>query len=108
LSSVVCAAALASLYWYVGWKVDLKLPPFVMTIYGKLDFIPAVFSLLLPELWRSHFHLYFRSTITYCFPGPFWWESMVYLRTAIAAYAVTFFVAACSVRLALFGARARR
>jgi hypothetical protein len=59
----------------------------VLWLWPKLDFVPSVFSLLLPVQWQSGFHRYFNN-ITYCFPGPYRWE-MRYLRTAIPGYSLT-------------------
>lgn len=97
--SLVVSAAFSSAYWFLGWKVDLHLlPQFILRHYRDFDFIPSTFALLLPIAWRSGFHQFYRSG-TYCFPGPFWWESMRYLRTAIPAYTLVFFTAACAGRL---------
>jgi hypothetical protein len=86
--SIALATTVSCTFWFGGWKLNIPVPPRYLV---KLDFVPAAFSLVLPFAWRSGFHFYFRD-ITYCFPGPFWWESLRYLQTAIPAYFVTFFV----------------
>jgi hypothetical protein len=67
-----------------------------------LDYIPAFLASLLPAGWGSGFHQHFPGGITYCFPGPLWWESIRYLRSAIAAYTITFFAIALLSRLMYF------
>lgn len=72
--------------------------------WRKVDFVPALFAQLLPTSWESGFHQYFRGG-TYCFPGPYWWESVRYLRAAIPGYFVAFFVAILLARLGAVSAR---
>jgi len=105
--SLVWASIVASAFWFAGWHVFERVPPWLLWVYPKVDFLPSAFSLVLPVGWRSGFHHYFRSA-TYCFPGPFWWESMRYLRTAIIAYAGLFFASSCAARLLVFVVRRRR
>ena len=104
LISVVSASLLCLTYWYAGWKLDLHLPAVLFRHYRDLDLIPSAFSLLLPVSFRSGFHQFFRNS-TYCFPGPFWWESMRYLRTAIPSYSLVFFSLACAARIAIANLR---
>ncbi|HEY0143858.1 MAG TPA: hypothetical protein VGF48_23425 [Thermoanaerobaculia bacterium] len=73
--------------------------------WRKADFVPALFAQLLPTSWESGFHQYFRGSWTYCFPGPYWWESMRYLRAAIPGYFVTFFMISLLVRLVAVSVR---
>jgi hypothetical protein len=92
ITSLLLAIGVSCVYWYAGWMVfSPELLPIIAPHWAKLDFIPSVFSLLLPAGWQSGFHRYFND-MTYCFPGPYWWESMRYLRTAIPGYGVTFFL----------------
>lgn len=102
--SLIVASSIATAYWFLGWKANLHLSPFLLRHYRDLDFIPATFAQLLPVTWRSGFHQFY-GTGPYCFPGPFWWESMRYLRAAIPAYAVVFFALGCAGRLILANAR---
>jgi hypothetical protein len=108
LGSFAGAALLTCTYWFAAWKVDLRLPAFILKNFGKLDFVPSAFSLLLPHGWRSNFHQYFRLSGTYCFPGPFWWESMRYFRAAIPAYGTAFLLLACLARLIAASIRSSR
>ena len=89
-------------FWYSSWVPFDSMPAGVqklmLAVWPPLDLIPSTFSLALPGGWRSGFHQYFND-VTYCFPGPFWWESMRYLRAAIPAYAVTFFATLLLARL---------
>jgi hypothetical protein len=103
LVSFAAAVPVSCAYWYATWWMPLDALPDAVAQqlvqhWHKLDLIPALFSLLLPSGWRSGLHQYFRSG-TYCFPGPFWWESMRYLRTAIAGYTLAFFLAITIARL---------
>lgn len=96
IASLLLAIGVSCMYWYAGWmlldSIPLSIQELMVLHWGKLDFIPSSFSLLLPMGWRSGFHRYFNG-LTYCFPGEHWWESMRYLRAAIPGYAVTFFLA---------------
>jgi hypothetical protein len=107
IGSLAGATLLMCTYWFGGWKIRVPLPTIVLRNFAKLDFVPSLFSLLLPIELRSGFHQYVRSG-TYCFPGPFWWESMRYLRTAIPAYAILFFLLACSARVVAANLRSVR
>ncbi|HYO78935.1 MAG TPA: hypothetical protein VE010_20905 [Thermoanaerobaculia bacterium] len=96
--SAVLGIAIACTYWFGGWIPLRWAPDLVAWLWPKIDFIPSAFSLLLPIHWQSGFHHYFND-MTYCFPGPFWWETMRYLRTAIPAYAIMLFAVMTLVRL---------
>jgi hypothetical protein len=100
LVSFAAATAVSCVYWFLCWRpldVPFELQQFLTRHWRKADFIPSLFSLLLPLEWRSGLHLYFRE-ITYCFPGPPGRESMRYLRTAIPAYTVVFFTTGVGIR----------
>ena len=102
-ASILLAAGISCFYWYAAWWLRLdQLPPevrrFLVAHWRKLDFVPAVFSQLLPVSWQSGFHQYFND-MTYCFPGPYWWESMRYLRAAIPGYSLLLFICVGVVRL---------
>lgn len=109
LLSTMLAIAVGCTYWFAGWIPVRSTLEFVAWLWPKLDVVPSVFAQLLPVGWKSGFHRYF-NRMTYCFPGPFWWETMRYLRAAIPGYAVTFFVTFTFVRFAreLFRSRLRR
>lgn len=98
--SLLGATGLSCFYW-LGWLVPLDLPQSVfdvlVVVIPKLDYVPSLFSLMLPADWRSGFHQWFRGG-TYCFPGPFWWETMRYLRAAIPGYFLVFMGAALAFR----------
>jgi hypothetical protein len=96
LWSFAVAVVISCAFWFGAWTPSAT--PLRTAIWRTLDFIPSFFSTLLPSQWQSGFHLYFRD-LTYCFPGPFWWESMRYLRTAIPAYTIALFATASLVRL---------
>ena len=97
--STLSGVAVASSFWFLSWfPWSRRVPSFIARYLIKLDWVPSLFSRVLPFAWRSGFHQYYRNT-TYCFPGPFWWETMRYLRTAIIAYAFVFFLLACATRL---------
>jgi hypothetical protein len=96
--SVVLAIATSCTYWFIGWLPLRWNPDVVLWLWPKLDFIPSAFSLLLPVEWQSGFHRYFNN-ITYCFPGPYGWETMRYLRTAILGYSLTIFIVVTLTRL---------
>lgn len=102
--SLVGAAVVSCAYWFGGWVIGVEWPAFVLRHFRDLDFIPSAASLLLPPEWRSGFHQYFRN-MTYCFPGPFWWESVRYLRTAIPAYWVVTAILLLIERLLIFSYR---
>jgi hypothetical protein len=109
LGALLSAVIVSCFYWFGGWTT--RPPEGVINIvapgFRLLDFAPAMFAELLPVGWRSGFHQYFRDGLTYCFPGPFWWETMRYLRAAIPAYFIIFFAAAALTRLALGALRTR-
>jgi hypothetical protein len=88
LVSTGLGIAVASAYWFGSW-VPVRTPQFVDWLWLRLDFVPALFAQLLPVDWQSGFHRHFNRS-TYCFPGPFWWETMRYLRVAIPGYVLTF------------------
>lgn len=103
--SLVLAVVISCLYWFAPWwmPVDhLKRPTdsFLLTHWRLIDFVPSLFAQLLPASWRSGFHRYFRDDGTYCFPGPFWRESMRYLLAAIPGYFLAFTSIALLLRLA--------
>jgi hypothetical protein len=102
--SMTSAIAVSCGYWYATWWLPLDyVPPamqgFLADHWRTVDLIPALFAQLLPTSWQSGFHQYFRGGLTYCFPGPYWWESMRYLRAAIPGYSVVFFLGILLVRL---------
>jgi hypothetical protein len=105
LAALLAAILVSSFYWFF-WFLPLGLPrsvyPLMMPLFSKLDFIPAVFSLLLPVGWRSGLHQYFRGGLTYCFPGPFWWEAMRWFRVAIPGYFTFFMAVSIGVRFVRF------
>jgi len=108
--SSVLAVAVSCAYWYGTWWLPLDdMPPEMLQLlarhWRKADFVPALFAQLLPTSWESGFHQYFRGGWTYCFPGPYWWESMRYLRAAIPGYFVAFFVTFLLVRLVAVSVR---
>jgi hypothetical protein len=109
LASVVLAVGLSCTYWYATWLLPLDhIPPassFLAEHWRKLDLIPAMFAQVLPASWQSGFHQYFRGGWTYCFPGPYWWESMRYLRAAIPGYSIVFFFGLLFVRLGVVRVR---
>jgi hypothetical protein len=110
LAALLAAILISSFYWFFGWiPLDLPRSAYRMMApwFSKLDFIPSLFSLLLPDGWRSGFHRYFSGGMTYCFPGPFWWEAMRWFRVAIPGYFTFFMVALLAVRFIRF-AVARR
>ncbi len=109
VASLLLAIVISSLYWYVGWWIPAdRLAPatrqFLFLHWRKFDFIPAAFAQVLPGSWRSGFHQHFNH-VTYCFPGPIWWESMRYLRAAIPGYALALF--GCIIGARLLGAKVR-
>lgn len=107
--SLVAATLFSTFYWFVGWMpLDLDLPLGVHAAIARLDFIPSLFSVLLPSGWRSGLHQYFRGGITYCFPGPFWWETMRWMRAAIPGYYLTFMAASFGFRIVTFALTRRR
>lgn len=105
------AAILVSYFYWFFWWTPLDLPQAAYRMMApwlpKLDFIPSLFSLLLPGGWRSGFHQYFRGGVTYCFPGPLWWEAMRWFRVAIPGYFTSFMLTSLAVRFVWF-AVARR
>jgi hypothetical protein len=105
VAALLAAILVSSFYWFFGW-LPLDLPRsvyvFMAPWFSKLDFIPAVFSLLLPVGWRSGFHQYFRDGLTYCFPGAFGWEAMRWFRVAIPGYFTVFMAVLIGVRFVRF------
>lgn len=101
--SLLAAIGVSCVYWYAMWlPLDRQASPMVLMLshhWQKLDFIPALFAQLLPSSLRSPFHQYVGDNMTYCFPGPYWWESMRFLRAAIPGYFVAFFAAILAGRL---------
>jgi hypothetical protein len=101
IASLALAILISCTYWFVGyypWDVK-RWPRFMLEHWGDLDYVPSAFALLLPTGWKSGFHRYFTGRITYCFPGPPWWETMRYLRAAIPGYFLFFFVTIAFARL---------
>ena len=110
LASVISAVGLSCTYWYATWWLPLNdvspaMLAFVADHWRKVDLVPAMFARVLPTSWQSGFHQYFRGGLTYCFPGPYWWESLRYLRAAIPGYSVFFFFGILLVRLGAVSAR---
>jgi hypothetical protein len=80
-------AAISATYWFVPIS-RIQLPDEIAARWRWLDFVPSLFAVLfVPSPMQSHYS-FFRPDATDCFPGPLWWESLIYLRNAIVAYAV--------------------
>jgi hypothetical protein len=105
--SVVGAALLSNLYWFTAVGA-LTAPAFLATYLDWLDFVPSFFSAwFVPWRWQSRLHASFQHG-TYCFPGPFWWETQRYLRTAVLAYFLLFLGAWYALRAVRKHLRLRR
>jgi hypothetical protein len=113
VTSIILSVFVSCAYWYGTWWVPLRELPlplvkFLSDHWRKLDFVPALFAQLLPGSWQSGFHQYFHDTLTYCFPGPYWWESMRYLRASIPGYSLVFFTRGLVARLGAASVRRLR